>query len=97
MAYNNLSALISRYNNPLKTKGFSAYDNIEASKKWAEYSLDEIKIKTLMKTATYGEKFEAERALGVVRRKIEYMYKHRNFEINEATAYYKRLKRLINV
>ena len=50
-----------------------------------------------MKTATYGEKFEAERALGVVRRKIEYMYKHRNFELSEATAYYKRLKRLINV
>ena len=91
-----LSALIKRYNNPLKSKGFSAYDEIEASKKWAEYSLDEIKIKNLMKTATYSEKFDAEKALIVVRRKIEYMYRHKNFEISAATLYYIKLKSLIS-
>jgi len=93
---NKLSVLVSRYNNPLKPKGFSLYDEIEASKKWAEYSLDEIMIKNLMKTATYREKFDAEKALTVVRRKIDYMYKHKNFNTSAATLYYKRLKTLVN-
>ena len=52
-------------------------------------------IKELMKTASYKERFEAEKALAVVRRKIEYMYKHGNFDLSTATRYYKQLKRAI--
>ena len=47
-----------------------------------------------MQGVDFIEKFEAEKALGVVRRKIEWMYKHRNFDVTEATSTYKKLKRL---
>jgi hypothetical protein len=90
-----LSILVKRYTSTSKTKGFSAYDEIDASKKWAEYSVDEYKIRQLMQGVDFTEKFDAEKALTIVRRKIEWMYKHRNFDVSEATLYYKKLKRLV--
>lgn len=90
-----LSILVKRYVSASKTKGFSAYDEIEASKKWAEYSVDEYKIRQLMQGVDFTEKFDAEKALTIVRRKIDYMYKHQNFDVSEATLMYKKLKRLV--
>ena len=90
-----LSILVKRYVSASKTKGFSVYDEIPASQKWAEYSIDEVKIRELMKTVDFTEKFDAEKALTIVRRKIDYMYKHKNFDVSEATLMYKKLKRLI--
>lgn len=91
-----LSNLTKRYVSPTKSKYFVAYDDIDASSKWAQYSIDEVKIKKLMETADFTDKFDAEKALTIVRRKVDYMYKHRNFNLSEATAYYKKLKRAIN-
>ena len=90
-----LSILVKRYTSTSKSKAFSAYDEIEASKKWAEYSIDEYKIRQLMQGVDFTEKFDAEKALIILRRKIEWMYKHRNFDVSEATLYYKKLKSLI--
>ena len=89
-----LASLVKRYTSTSKSKAFTAYDEIEASQKWAEYSVDEYKIRQLMQGVDFIEKFEADKALGVVRRKIEWMYKHRNFDVTEATSTYKKLKRL---
>ena len=90
-----LMSLVKHYNTASKGfKGFSKRDEIPASKKWAEYSVDEYKIRELMKTAEFIERFEAEKALITLRRKIEWMYKHENFNLSDATSMYKRLKRL---
>jgi len=94
MAYSKLGLLVNRYNSTSKTKGFVNYSEIPASKKWAEYSIDEVKIKELMQGVDFIEKFAAEKALAVVRRKVDYMYKHPNFNLSVATAYYKKLKKL---
>jgi hypothetical protein len=93
-----LAILLKRYGSAQgsKTKGFPPYYNIDATTKWAEYSIDELKLIKLIQTADFIEKFDAEKALSVVRRKIEYMYKHKNFDHSEAVAYYKKLKRAIN-
>lgn len=91
----NLSALVKRYNSTTKSKGFVDYYKIPASEKWAEYSLDEYRIRQLMKTVEFTDKFEAEKALEVVRRKVDYMYKHPNFNVYQASALYKKLKRLV--
>lgn len=93
MSYSKLALLVKRYTSTSKTKSFSLYDNIQASKRWAEYSIDEENIRELMQDLEFTQKFEAEKALSIVRRKVEYMYKHRNFNIVEATRYYKKLKR----
>jgi hypothetical protein len=91
---NKLFTLVKRYNSPAKSKGFTKISEIPASKKWAEYSVDEFKIRELMKGVDFMDKFVAEKALIVIRRKIEYMYKHENFNLSEATSMYKKLKRL---
>ena len=96
MAYSKLANLVNRYNSTSKGKGFSKFDEIPASQKWAEYSIDEVEIRALMKGVDFIEKFEAEKALIVVRRKIDYMYKHPNFDVSEATLLYKKIKRLLN-
>jgi hypothetical protein len=93
---NKLSVLVNRYNSTSKSKGIVPYYIIDATSKWAEYSIDEVKIKALMQGVDFNEKFNAELALKNVRRKIDYMYKHRNFDLASATAYYKKLKRAIN-
>jgi hypothetical protein len=90
-----LSILVKRYVSTSNSKGFLAFDKIPASKKWAEYSIDEVKIRALMKGVDFIERFEAEKALAVVKRKIDYMYKHPNFDVSEATLMYKKLKRLV--
>ena len=92
-----LMSLVRHYNTASKSKrfkGFSKIDEIPASKKWAEYSVDEYKIRELMKNAEFIERFEAEKALIALRRKIDWMYKHENFKLSEATSMYKKLKRL---
>jgi hypothetical protein len=92
-----LMSLVKHYNAAAKSKGFKGFsrlNEIPASKKWAEYSVDEYKIRELMKGAEFIERFEAEKALKVVRGKIEWMYKHENFNLSEATSMYKKLKRL---
>jgi hypothetical protein len=95
MSYSKLSNLVKRYTAVSKFKGITKFDEIPASSKWAEYSIDEMKILELMKGVDFIEKFEAEKALTIVRRKINYMYRHPNFDLSEATSKYKKLKRLI--
>ena len=91
---NKLLTIVKRYNSPTKSKGITSYDKVPASKKWAEYSADEYKIRELMKGADFMDKFEAEKALNVIRRKIEWMYKHPNFNLSDAASMYKKLKKL---
>jgi len=95
MAYSKLANLVNRYNSTSKSKGFLKISEIPASKKWAEYSIDEVEIRKMMKGVDFIDRFEAEKALIVVKRKIDYMYKHDNFDLSEATLMYKKLKRLI--
>jgi hypothetical protein len=90
-----LSVLLNRHNQSKtnKSKGFFKYNLIPATEKWAEYSIDVYNLKKLLQGAEFKDKFTILQALKVAEAKVEYMYKHSNFEINEATKLYKKLKR----
>ena len=81
----------------VKSKTIIAYDKIDATKKWVEYSLDQIDLNTALKTASFTDKCVILQALKVVERKLEYHYKHKNFCMSTATAQLKQARRLLKI
>ncbi len=80
-----------------KQKVIIAYDKIDATAKWVEYSLDQIDLKTALKTASFTDKCIILQALTIVERKLEYHYKHKNFCMSTATAQLKQARRLLKM
>ncbi len=80
-----------------KQKVIVAYDKIDATNKWVEYSLDQIDLKTALKTASFTDKCIILQALKIVERKLEYHYKHKNFDMYTATAQLKQARRLLKM
>lgn len=96
MAYNKTKNLIDRYNKPKgKSKFIISYNKIDATNKWVEYSLDLVELKASVKDADFSTRFDIERTIKKVESKIDWMYKHNNFDLNEAVSLYKRAKRLL--
>lgn len=97
MAYNKASVLISRYNKTKsKEKFFLSRDKIDATNKWVEYSLDLHELKALVQVSDFETRFDLEKAIKTVEAKVEWMYKHENFNMSEATTLYRRAKKLLN-
>jgi hypothetical protein len=99
MAYNKLKTLVSRYNTlkgKYKGRPISYYE-IDATSKWVQYSLDEVELKKLLLTADFSERFDILNALKKVESKIEYMYKHKNFDMKKAVDSFKRAKLLLKL
>jgi len=94
----NLNILLKKYNNNTKAKSkfITAYDSIDATKKWVEYSLDVAELKALTRTSDFLTRFDIEKAIIKAETKVDWMYKHPNFDRSEATVLYKKLKRLLN-
>lgn len=95
MGINKARVLIDRYNKP-KKKGFGGgLDDLDSSNKWVEYSLDLIELKKLAFSSDFSTRFEIERTIKKVESKIDWMYKHKNFNLNTATTELKRARRLL--
>ena len=80
-----------------KHKGSSLYNNIKATIKWVEYSLDITEMTKMLTTATREEKYVLLAAMEIAERKRDYMYKHPNFELQKAMFEFKRAKRLLKI
>ena len=81
----------------VKSKIVIAYDKIDATKKWVEYSLDQVSLNKALQTASFTDKCIILQALKVVERKLEYHYKHKNFCMSTATAQLKQARRLLKM
>jgi hypothetical protein len=89
--------IISRYN-VINDKKFNInFSKIDATSKWIEYSLDLVELKSLMKTEDFITRCELENTLKKVENKINWMYKHPNFNLNEASREFKRAKKLLGL
>jgi hypothetical protein len=95
MAYNKLAVILDRYNTSKVKKGFIGYNSIDATTKWVEYSLDVLELKKVLPKSDFNTRFDIMKALKTAESKVDYMYRHKNFDINEAVASYKRAKRLL--
>lgn len=90
-------ALARKYTSVSKSKAVVAYDKIDATSKWIEYSLDQIDLKRALTTASFTEKCVIMQALAVIERKLAYHYKHKNFCMSTATAQLKHARRLLKM
>ena len=99
MTFNKARNLINRYNSHKgKYKGRPiSYNKIDATSKWIEYSLDELELKKLLLTADFTDRFDILKALKKVESKLDYMYKHQNFDMKESVTEFKRAKLLLKM
>ena len=89
---------ISKYTTQKTSKGFkSQWHKIPATEKWVEYMLDKHDVNKILMDSDFATKMDLLEVLQVLERKIDYMYKHPNFEFNKATFLFNRLKNATKV
>ena len=89
---------ISKYATTNRNKGFkSQWHKIPATEKWVEYMLDKHDVNKILMDSDFATKMDLLEVLQVLERKIDYMYKHPNFEFKKATDLFHRLKNATKV
>lgn len=78
-------------------RAMSVFSKIKASEKWVEYSLDLIELTKTLPNASFADKFIIEQAIKIAERKRDYMYKHPNFNLSEATCDLRRARSLLKL
>jgi hypothetical protein len=83
--------------NSIKSSIITAYSKIKATEKWIEYSLDITEMTKLLSSTNREERQLLVAAIAIAERKRDYMYKHPNFRLEEATREFKQAKRLLKL
>ena len=83
---------IHKYSKTAAKAGYSNYYNIQATTKWVEYQLDVYDMSNMLMSADFNTKMDLLDALAVAERKRDYMYRHPNFNLKEATNLFRLVK-----
>lgn len=83
---------ITKYNSRNSNKAIVQYYKIPATTKWVEYMLDKHDVNKILMDSNFTTKMDLLEVLQVLERKIDYMYKHPNFDFNKATFLFNKLK-----
>ena len=84
---------ISKYATQKTSKGYkSQWHKIPATEKWVEYMLDKHDVNKILMDSDFATKMDLLEVLQVLERKIDYMYRHPNFNFKKATDWFHRLK-----
>jgi hypothetical protein len=83
---------ITKYATRNNKKAIVQYYKIPATEKWVEYMLDKYDVNKILMDSDFATKMDLLEVLQVLERKIDYMYKHPNFEFKQATDLFHRLK-----
>lgn len=85
---------ISKYTATNNRKGYGSYYKIPATEKWVEYMLDITDMNKSLMSLPFNDKMNMLDALTVAERKREYMFRHPNFNLKQATRWYELAKSL---
>jgi hypothetical protein len=88
---------ISKYATSNNKKAIVQYYKIPATTKWVEYMLDKHDINKILMDSDFTTKMDLLEVLQVLERKIDYMYKHPNFNFKKATDMFHILKNATKV
>ena len=88
---------ISKYATSNNKKAIVQYYKIPATEKWVEYMLDRHDINKILMDSDFVTKMDLLEVLQVLERKIDYMYKHPNFNFKKATNLFHLLKNATKV
>jgi len=83
---------ITKYNSRNNKKAIVQYYKIPATTKWVEYMLDKHDVNKILMDSDFATKMDLLEILQVLERKIDYMYKHPNFDFKKATSLFQILK-----
>ena len=83
---------ISKYASRSNKKAIVQYYKIPATEKWVEYMLDKHDVNKILMDSDFTTKMDLLEVLQVLERKIDYMYKHPNFNFKKATDLFHILK-----
>jgi hypothetical protein len=86
------NSFISKYATRNNKKAIVQYYKIPATTKWVEYMLDKHEINKILMNSNFTTKMDLLEILQVLERKIDYMYKHPNFDFKKATSLFQILK-----
>ena len=86
------NSFISKYATRNNKKAIVQYYKIAATTKWVEYMLDKHEINKILMDSNFTTKMDLLEILQVLERKIDYMYKHPNFDFKKATDLFRILK-----
>jgi hypothetical protein len=91
-----IAATVSKYNKQQSKGDFKQnYHKIAATRKWVEYSLDIMDMqREMMQTKNYDLKCSLLEALEVAERKRQWMYNHKNFNLEKALSLFNILKNI---
>ena len=93
LARNYINKYATRNNN----KAIVQYYKIPATTKWVEYMLDKHEINKILMNSEFATKMDLLETLQILERKIDYMYKHPNFDFKKATTLFHILKNATKV
>jgi hypothetical protein len=88
---------IAKYATGNSKKAIVQYYKIPATEKWVEYMLDKHDVNKILMDSDFATKMDLLEVLQVLERKIDYMYKHPNFEFKKATDLFHVLKNATKV
>ena len=83
---------ITKYSSRHNKNAIIQYYKIAATTKWVEYMLDKHDINKILMDSDFTTKMDLLEILQVLERKIDYMYKHPNFDFKKATTLFHTLK-----
>lgn len=88
---------ISKYATGNNKNAIVQYYKIPATEKWVEYMLDKHDVNKILMDSDFATKMDLLEVLQVLERKIDYMYKHPNFNFKRATDLFHLLKNATKV
>jgi hypothetical protein len=88
---------ITKYATGNNKKAIVQYYKIPATTKWVEYMLDKHDVNKILMDSDFATKMDLLEVLQVLERKIDYMYKHPNFNFKKATDLFHVLKNATKV
>ena len=88
---------INKYATHNNKKAIVQYYKIPATEKWVEYMLDKHDVNKILMDSDFATKMDLLEVLQVLERKIDYMYKHPNFNFKKATDLFHILKNATKV
>ena len=88
---------INKYATTNSSKVIVQYYKIPATTKWVEYMLDKHDVNKILMDSDFATKMDLLEVLQVLERKIDYMYKHPNFNFKKATDLFHILKNATKV
>jgi hypothetical protein len=88
---------IAKYSPQHNKKAIVQYYKIPATTKWVEYMLDRHEINKILMDSDFATKMDLLETLQILERKIDYMYKHPNFNFKKATDLFHIMKNATKV